>query len=169
MFLFFVFSNIITDIREKVGHRINREDFHQNVSRKHLMSKQDIHNVKRNVVDRQIKRHENDAISVGILVQELKNETFNPILFYKAQGCESETKPFLKKHSFILVLQTKFQMELYRKFCNKILCIDATHSTNAYRFKLITCLVQDDFSKGNSWNCGDNSNKYSCTCMQGNQ
>ncbi len=147
---------------------MNRQDFHQNVFRKHLSSKQDIHNVKRNVLDRKIKRHENDAISVGILVQELKNETFNPILFYKAQGSESETKLFLKKDSFILALQTEFQMELYRKFSHKILCRDATHGTNAYRFKLITCLVQDDFSQGNSRSCGDNNNKYSCN-MQDNQ
>ena len=31
------------------------------VSRKHFLSKQDIHNVKRSVLDRLIKRHENDA------------------------------------------------------------------------------------------------------------
>ncbi len=150
IFLIISLLLIITDIRENVGHRENRQEFHQTVSRKHLLSKQDIRNVKRSVLDRKIKRHDNDAISVGILVQELQNETFDPILFYKAQGCESELKPFLKKDSFLLVLQTEFQMDLYRKFSQKILCIDATHSTNAYRFKLITCLVQDDFCQGNS-------------------
>ncbi len=128
---------------------MNRKEFHQNVSRKHLLSKQDI-NVRRNVLDRQVKRHENDAVSVEILVQELKHETFNPILFYKAQGSQSEAKPFLNKDFFILALQKKFQMELYRKFSHKILCINATHSTNSYRFKFITCLVQDDFRQGNN-------------------
>ena len=81
-------------------------------------------------------------------MQELQSESFNPILFYKPQGCESELKPFLKKDSFLLAIQTEFQMDLYQQFSHKILCIDATHSTNAYRFKLITCLVQDDFSQG---------------------
>ena len=54
--------------------------------------------------DRQIKRPENDAMSVGILVQELQNEPFNSILFYKPKGSESE-KLSLKKYSFF---QTEF-------------------------------------------------------------
>ena len=87
-------------------------------------------------------------MSVAILVHELQNEPFNLVLFYKPQGSESEKKPFLKKDSFFLALQTEFQMELYQKCSYKILCIDATHSTNAYRFKLITCLVQDEFKQG---------------------
>ena len=64
-----------------------------------------------------------------ILVHELQNEPFNPILFYKPQGSESGKTPFLKKDFFFLALQTEFQMELYQKFSYKILCIDATHST----------------------------------------
>ena len=73
------------------------------VSRKHFMSKHDIRNVKRSVLDRQIKRHENDAMSVAILVHKLQNEPFNPILFYKPQGSESEKKSVLKKIlSFLL-------------------------------------------------------------------
>lgn len=84
-------------------------------------------------------------MSVSILVQELQQEPFDPILIYKPQGNESST---LSKDSFILAVQTEFQAELYRKFSSKILCIDATHSTNAYRFKLITCVVPDEFSQG---------------------
>ena len=61
---------------------------------------------------------------------------------------ESEKSPSLKKNSFILTVQTEFQMELYQQFSNKILCTDATHSTNAYQFKLITFLVQDEFNQG---------------------
>ena len=72
------------DIRETIGHHTKQQDFDQAVSRKHFLTNLDIRNVKRNVVDRQIKRHENDATSVSILVQELK-EPFNPILPYKPQ------------------------------------------------------------------------------------
>ncbi len=116
IFLIICLLLIITDIRENVGHRENRQEFHQTVSRKHLLSKQDIRNVKRSVLDRKIKRHDNDAISVGILVQELQNETFDPILFYKAQGCESELKPFLKKDSFLLALKQNFRWICIEKF-----------------------------------------------------
>ena len=58
------------------------------MSRKHFLSKQDIRNVKRSILDRQIKRHENDAMSVAILVHKLQNEPFNPVIFYKPQGSE---------------------------------------------------------------------------------
>ncbi len=56
-----------------------------------------------------------------------------------------EKYPTISKDSFIIAVQMEFQVELYRKFSTKILCIDATHCTNAYRFKLITCIVPDDF------------------------
>ena len=99
-------------------------------------------------MDRQVKRHEDDATSVGILVEELKQEPYNPILIYKPQGTVKEEYPTLGQDSFVIAVQTEFQMQLYRKFSSKILCIDATHSTNAYRFKLITCIVPDEFGRG---------------------
>lgn len=138
----------ISDVRENVGHRAKRQDFDQAVSRKHFLSNQDVRNVRRSVLDRQIKRHENDAMSVSILVRELQQEPFDPILIYKPQGMIVEEYPTLAKDSFVVAVQTEFQMELYRKYSSKILCIDATHSTNAYRFKLITCVVPDEFGQG---------------------
>ena len=140
---------MLIDIRENVGHRVNRQDFNQTVSRKHFLSNQDIRNIKRSVLDSQIKRHENDAMSVSIIVQELQAEPYNPILIYKPQGIVMQEYPTLSEGSFVLGIQTNFQQELYRKHSSKILCIDATHSTNAYRFKLITCVVPDEFGQGN--------------------
>lgn len=87
-------------------------------------------------------------MSISLLVKELKQEPFDPILIYKPQGEVVDTYPSLEKNSFLLALQTEFQQELYRKYAGKILCIDATHGTNAYRFKLISCIVQDDYGKG---------------------
>ena len=52
-----------SDVRESVGHRSKRQDFDQAVSRKHFLTNQDVRNVRRSVLDRQIKRHENDATS----------------------------------------------------------------------------------------------------------
>lgn len=137
-----------TDVRESIGHRSKRQDFDQTVSRKHYLSNQDVRNIRRSVVDGKIKRHENDATSVDILVRELQQEPFNPILIYKPQGVVNDEYPTISKDSFIVAVQTEFQVDLYRKFSSKILCIDATHSTNAYRFKLITCIVPDDFGQG---------------------
>lgn len=131
-----------------MSNRARRQDFNQCVSRKHYLTTQDIRNVKRSVLDGQVKRHENDATSVDILVHELQQEPHDPILIYKPQGTVMDEYPKLRKESFVLAVQTKFQMELYQKFSSRILCIDATHSTNAYRFKLISCVVPDEFNQG---------------------
>ena len=96
--------------------------------------------------DNQVKRHENDATSVDKIVQELEMEPFNPVLVYKRQGMVMPEYPTLASDSFVLAIQTEFQMRLYRRYNSKILCIDATHGTNAYRFKL--CIVVDEFSQG---------------------
>ena len=57
------------------------------------------------------------------------------------------THPSLKKKTFVLALQTKFLMELYWLNALIIICIDSTHGTNQYRFKLIS-VVPDKQGKG---------------------
>ena len=44
-------------------------------------------------------------------------------------------------------LQTKFQGDM-KKYCKDVICMDATHRTNAYDFLLITVLVVDEFGGG---------------------
>ena len=80
-------TSILLDVREDVGHRAKRQDFAQTVSRNNFLSNQDIHNIQRSLWTERVsisesdfclywtervKRHENDATSVSILVQELK-------------------------------------------------------------------------------------------------
>ena len=144
------------DIREDVGDRKNRETFDQCVSRRHFLSKCDINNIRVKVGDCIIKRHEDDATSVSILVSELREESFDPVLIFKPQGSKSPEHPYLSEESFILAIQTKFQLELYKKHASKILCIDSTHGTNQYRFKPITIVVLDDLGKG----------QYICACTR---
>ena len=134
-------------MKENVGYRVNRQDFDQTVSQKHFLSTQDIRNIKLSVQENQVKRHENDATSV---VQELEMEPFYPVLVYKRQGMVMPEYPTLGSDSFVLAIQTEFQMKMYREYSSKILCIDATHGTNAYRFKLITCIVVDQFNQGSN-------------------
>ena len=73
----------ISDVREGVGHCTKRQEFAQTVSRKHFITKHDVKNIQRSVSDRLIKRHDNDAMSVSILVREIQHEPFNPVLIYK--------------------------------------------------------------------------------------
>ena len=135
-------------MRETVGDRNKRGEFDQAVSRKHFLAKSDIRNIRVKVADRLINRHEDDATSVTMIVAELRQESFNPILIFKPQGRKDDIYNELQEECFVLVLQTEFQMELYRNCASKIVCIDSTHGTNQYRFKLISVIVPDDQGKG---------------------
>ena len=119
-------------------------------SRKHFLTTQDVRNIKRKVQENIIIKHEDDATSVSLAVEELRQEPFNPVLAFKPQGVELPEFPLLPKQTFLLVIQTKFQMQLFQQHASKVICIDSTHGTNAYRFRLITCIVPDDFGHGKS-------------------
>ena len=136
------------DIRETVGDRFNREDFEQFVARKHYVTKQDVTNTIRRVHDRTIIKHQSDPLSVAKVVSDLREEPYDPVLLFKPQGEHDPKLPKIPADGFILGIQTQFQKELYAKYGNNILCIDATHGTNAYQFMLITCIVPDEFGKG---------------------
>jgi hypothetical protein len=138
------------DIRESVGDRTKREDFEQFVARKHYITKQDVANASKRVYNHTIIRHQSDPLSVAQVVSDLQQEPYNPVLLYKPQGINDPNHPKITADGFILGIQTQFQKELYEKYGHTILCIDATHGTNAYRFMLITCIVPDEFGRGES-------------------
>lgn len=122
--------------------------FSAQVQRKHFLTRRDVLNLKRKVCHLTTTRHQEDAVSVNLLVQELQQEEYDPILVYKPQHKTIPTLPQFSADSFVLVVQTKLQMELFTSFSESVVCIDSTHNTNAYRFKLITLLVPDEFGEG---------------------
>ncbi|KAF2888463.1 hypothetical protein ILUMI_17710, partial [Ignelater luminosus] len=62
------------------------------VQRIHRIGKKDLHNIKRDfAIAYSTKRHENDALSIKLWVEEMKSQNYNPILFYKEQGESSKT------------------------------------------------------------------------------
>ena len=55
----------------------------------------------------------------------------------------------LDLNDFALVIQTSLQREVLQTCSsNRVVCIDATHGTNGYDFKLISMLVVDEFGEG---------------------
>lgn len=118
------------------------------MQRKHFVTRRDCLNLSTKVYEQSIRRHENDAVSTDLIVNELGQEEYNPVLAYKPQGVLCVQYPNLKKEGFILVIQTKFQKEQYEKYAPTILCLDSTHNTNAYGFKLSTLMVADDHHEG---------------------
>ena len=135
-------------MRESVGERENRQKFGDTAKRRHLITKQDVANLRRKVCDRTFMKHSDDAASVNMMVNELYNEVYNPALLYKAQHIPEPEYPPLPDDAFVFAMQTEWQRELYERFSGSVLCIDSTHGTNPYKFKLVTCIVPDEFGKG---------------------
>ena len=106
---------ISTDVRETVGDRDKHDSFDQAESRRHFLTKNDINNIQVKVNDGMIKRHKDDSMSVTMVVTELKEEPFNPILVFNPQGSQDPGFPTLSAETFVLAIQTQFQMELYRQ------------------------------------------------------
>ena len=78
----FIVVFLYVDIQASVGDRIDRDSFDSRSVRKHFLTKMDINNIQMKVKDFSIKRHENDALSVNVIVEELRGELFNPVLIY---------------------------------------------------------------------------------------
>ena len=139
---------IIVDIRSDVGHRSKRAEFQSNATRKVFITKQDVANVRTKVNDLMVVRNKEDSASVEMFVSELSKEAFDPILLYKRQHHTDSRYPSLSAESFVLALQTEYQREMYQQHVGKVMCIDATHGTNQYGFKLITVMVADHYGQG---------------------
>ncbi len=134
------------DIRSNTGKRCLRDGFRAAVKRKHLVTKQDCYNKKKKYMW-STSRHVEDAVSVDLLVKELQREKYNPILVYKPQSMFDPNVP-IAEDRFILAIQTEFQWEMYQQYASSVICIDSTHKTNVYDFKLVTLLVVDEYGEG---------------------
>ena len=131
-------------IQGPLANRENQDSFLSEATRASFINRQDARNIIRTVVNH---RHINDAVSVDRLFKELQNEEDSPVIAYKPQGMEDEHYPGLREDSFLLVIMTKFQASMFQKHSHKIVCVDSTHKTNPYGFKLVTMVVPDEFKK----------------------
>lgn len=114
------FNHILDSVRDNESNQID------NNQRLSLIERKDLHNIVRDYnIDYSTKRHQNDAISVKLWVEEmqaLKEEC--PILYYKGQD-EENLDTSLEKSDFVLIIMTMFQAQLNKFGINKI-CIDGT-------------------------------------------
>ena len=139
---------LYADIRGEVGTREARKQFREEVTRKHLITRQDCRNITRRVRDFSSHRHAEDAISTDRIVHELQMENPTPVLLYKQQFQASPDHPTLTEDTFLIVVMTRFQVEMFTQFSHRLVCLDGTHNTNQYGFKLITLVVADEFRNG---------------------
>lgn len=133
-------ERILDDIRDTVTNQVNRE---------HLIKKKDLRNIKMQYNVDGITRDKNDLTSVSAWVTEMMGQKFNPIILYKAQGQEQLSHmDNTSNDDFLLCIQTEFQRDMFREFGSNVVCIDSTHGTNAYDFKLTTVIVVDEYGEG---------------------
>lgn len=132
-------DKILDEIRDQV---MNENNF----SRVHLTEKKDLHNIIRDFnIGYSTKRHQDDALSVELWVQELMKMKDSPILYYKNQNTAHDV---LEETDFILVMQNQFQASMMLQFGTDKICIDGTHGTNEYNIQLYTIVAIDEFGNG---------------------
>lgn len=139
-------NTILDKVRDKFSDRNNRDDL-SDLKHYHLIDRKTIHNIKKKIIDSSVIRHSDDATSTFLRVDALRKETFDPILIYKQQNVD-DSNLGLTKEDFMLAIMTKQQLDMYQQYAPIILCMDSTHKTNIYSFKLITLLVPDEFRRG---------------------
>ena len=117
------------------------------MNRTDLLTNTDLLNIKR---DYQINvhdgvRHQDDAMSVEMWIQQCKSDSDNPILFYKRQGNTHEN---LLESDFCLIFMNNYQKDMLTSFGNNIIAIDSTHGLNNYDFEMTTLIVIDEYGEG---------------------
>ena len=70
-------EHVLHDIRDNVAYELGRE---------HLVTRQDLHNIKTQYIIDGMIRHKNDLISVLSWVTEMNTLEHNPVLLFRPQG-----------------------------------------------------------------------------------
>ena len=93
-------DRILDDIRDSVDGDIDRQ---------HLITQQDVHNIKYQYNIEGITRHQNDLTSVTAWVIEMQSLDYNPILLFKKQ-CDKQPYGMdsFADNDFLLCIQTQF-------------------------------------------------------------
>ncbi|KAK3856543.1 hypothetical protein Pcinc_037136 [Petrolisthes cinctipes] len=98
---------------------------------KHRLNRLDV-----NAEDRQ----SDNTNKITLLVQEMSSQKFNPILYYKGQGIESDVH---EANDILIGIQTEFQKDMFLKYGKNCVCIDSLHETSQYDYFLIIIMVID--------------------------
>ena len=145
-------NEIYKELREGMGNRESRAE-NLSITRAHFISKANVSDIKRHMkYSRRL--HPEDSTSTHLIVKKLQLESNNFIIVYKPQGQPVQTGPIMdndtdvKKDLFVLGIQTKELLEMFKQEAQKTYCIDSTHSTNIYEFPLTTIMVSDEFNRG---------------------
>ena len=128
-----------------------RDDLMTNksIGREHLIQRQDILNLQKEINLHGITKDANDLASTCAWVEELRQQEYDPVLLFKPQGVDQSGEiNDIGRDDFILAIQTEFQKDAMLQYGKKAILMDATHGTTQYDFLLISLLVIDDHGEG---------------------
>ncbi|XP_026464645.1 uncharacterized protein LOC113367234 [Ctenocephalides felis] len=150
-------KNLLKDIREKIIAGVNddviigtiREACYRKTlpERASLISKKDLWNIKKKVIPSYTPKCKDDTVSVRMWLEEMRSDNRFIIVFHKEVG-PGTAKYGLQDEDYILIIMTKMQCRMLKKFGTDRVCIDGTHGTNGYGYLLQTLLVVDEFGSG---------------------
>ena len=97
-----------------------------------------------------IQLHLEDAISIKLWVDRLKDN--NVKIFLKDKATDPPLGSDLDKNGFILCIQTPFQLDAFQCLGSGFIGIDTTHNTTQYPdFLLFTIIARDRWGHGMSY------------------
>jgi hypothetical protein len=119
------------------------------LSRERYISPVYVNRWARQIEQDKIRLNPEDAISVKLWVDRLKDQNF--AIFLKDKATDPPMGSDLHKTAFILCIQTPFQLDAFERLGNGFIGIDATHNTTQYPdFLLFTIIARDRWGHGAS-------------------
>jgi hypothetical protein len=112
-----------------------------------LIQLRDIHRIEKAIEAEEVQLHPDDGLSCGAWAKRLDER--GHLLGFKSKVDPPPALSNLAGDVFTLMFQTGWQHCMFRKFGNRILCIDATHNTTMYEnMQLTTLVVRDNHAHG---------------------
>ena len=127
------------------AHRIRNES--PDGTRDQLISLKEINHIAHAFYSDKMRLHPDDAISTRLLIERLSAQGTHA--FYKDKQDRTPIELGLPPDVFILCIQTRFQLDAFRRLGSGFIGIDATHNTTQYQnLLLFTIIARDHWGQG---------------------
>ena len=107
-----------------------------------LIALQEVNQLAQVLENDKIRLHPDDAISTKILIAQLSHQ--GNLTYYKDKQDPAPIDSGLPEDSFVLCIQTDYQLDAFRRLGNGFIGIDATHNTTQYQDLLLFTIVARD-------------------------
>jgi hypothetical protein len=115
--------------------------------RTEFITLRDIRRIEKDIEAEDVRLHPDDGQSTLRWVEILRRK--GQLLGFKSKTDPPPPGSNLPRDVFTLMIQTKWQRQMFAKYGEALMCIDATHNTTMYEhLNLTTLLVRDRWRHG---------------------